>query len=467
MTLKATEITQFLLALTALLVMAHLCGHLFKKLRQPPVIGEIVGGLLLGPTVLGQLLPDVQQWIFDVDGASSHVLAAFYQLGLLLLVYLIGVELRGHRPDGDSRTHRTIVSITLLGLILPFAAGVSLFALVSLDDLAGPAGSSVTLSLVFGMAVAITSIPVISRIMLDLGIMKTRFARIVLSASVVEDLLLYIVLAAILGIAQAQQSQPQGLLGLLEIHSTGASVVYFTLVPAVFLAAFLWAGPRLFAHLSGNRLNVVETRSPVAFRIAFLFALCLTCVFLGIDAIFGALVAGLCAAGPAGHRAQAAHDGIRDISLAFFVPVYFAIVGLKLDLVRHFDPVFFAWFAATAVAVKWGSVWLGARLAGEDRTVAVNLAMAMNARGGPGIVLASTAFAAGIINESFFTSLVILSILTSQLAGIWLERAVRRRAFATELLTDAPTRPDPDPAAPTGARSTPWSAAPPEPRSTP
>ena len=107
------------------------------------------------------------------------------------------------------------------------------------------------------------------------------------------------------------------------------------------------------------------------------------------------------------------------------MPIYFAIVGLQLDLIQHFDLGFFAWFLVFACVVKSASVYLGARLAGESPRGSRNLAVATNARGGPGIVLASVTFAAGIISEEFYAALVMLAIVTSMLAGTWLGHIVR------------------------------------------
>ena len=115
-------------------------------------------------------------------------------------------------------------------------------------------------------------------------------------------------------------------------------------------------------------------------------------------------------------------NALSRISFGFFIPVYFALIGIQLDLIHYFDPVFFLGFLGFACIAKAASVYLGAWLSREDRFMCWSLAVAMNARGGPGIVLASTAFAAGIINETFFVSLVMLSVVTSLLAGSWLER---------------------------------------------
>ncbi|MEV5238668.1 cation:proton antiporter [Streptomyces cinnamoneus] len=433
MSLKTADATHVLLALVALLALAHLGGYVFKLLRQPQVIGEIAGGLVAGPTVFGQISPEAQHWLLPTTGVTASVLGAFYQIGLLLLVYLTGTELR-RRGSGPER--RTIGFIAVSGLALPFLFGLGVARMTDLDDLAGANGSSTSLALVFGMAIAVTSVPVISRIMLDLGILRTAFARIVLAVAVLEDVLLYVVLAIVLGVAQAHASDAYGLWALSGTDSVPLAVGYFTVVPLLFLGVFLHWGPRVYRRVAASPLNFLAVRSPVAFRLAFVFLSCTACSGLGIDPIFGALVAGMCSADAAARDAPAgagegSYDALRSVALGFFVPVYFAVVGVKLDLAHHFDPVFFLWFLLLACCAKALSVWLGARLAGEGNTAAVHLAVAMNARGGPGIVLASVAFGAHIINEDFFTSLVLLSIVTSQMAGVWLGRAVRKGELPT------------------------------------
>jgi Kef-type K+ transport system membrane component KefB len=452
--LKNAEVAHVLLALVVLLAAAHLGGYLFARMRQPQVIGEILAGLVLGPTVLGEIAPGAQKWLLPADGATGEVLGAFYEIGLLLLVYLTGAELRSRRRD---RGRRTIGFVAVSGLVLPFGFGLAIAHVAGTHGLIGPDGTPTTLALIFGMAVAVTSVPVISRILMDLGILRTLFARIVLAVAVVEDVLLYVILAIVLGIAQAHAGDAYGLWASLGVTSLAWAVVYFSAVPLVFLALLLWVGPRVFRGLAKFRGNVLEERSPLAFRLVVVFLLCVGCTGLGIDPIFGALVAGMCtsvptpaptptptpatltltlepasalasasasAAGRAGARAAESEETLRRVSMGLFVPVYFAIVGVKLDLVRHFDPLFFLWFFVLACLVKSLSVWLGARAAGESNRAATNLAVAMNARGGPGIVLASVAFGAHIISESFFTSLVLLSIVSSQIAGYWLGRVV-------------------------------------------
>ncbi|MZE81329.1 cation:proton antiporter [Streptomyces xinghaiensis] len=434
MSLATHEVAQTLIALILLLIVAHCVAYLFKAVRQPPVIGEILGGLLLGPTVLGNFSPELQRQLIPAEGPAASAIGAIYQLGLLLLIYLAGTELHGHVTSTE---RRTITAVSLSGLLIPFAAGLAIAASFDLGELTGPHGSDATLVLVFGMAIALTSIPVISRIMLDLGILGTRFARIVLTVAVLEDVLLYVVLAIVLGMAGAMSGDAYGLGMFFAGGPVVWSALYFTAAPIAFLLVHLRYGRTYFTAAARLRWNVLAHRSPTAYLMVFVFSLCLVCIGLGLDPIFGALTAGICDAGTA--RGEQARETLRKISLSFFIPVYFAVVGLQLDLIRHFDVLFFLWFLAVACAVKFSSVWLGARLAGQSRGSAANIAAAMNARGGPGIVLASVTFSAGIVSEGFFTSLVVLSIVTSQMAGMWLSRVVDR---GDPLLSEDPEDPD-------------------------
>jgi Kef-type K+ transport system membrane component KefB len=214
MNLATGDVARLLVALTVLLVAAHGIGAAFARLRQPRVIGEIVGGLLLGPTALGALAPSVHNWIFPADGPTATVLGAVYQLGLLLLLYCSGMEIRSWLTRREAQTGAFILAF---GTVLPFLAGLAALAVLDESQFFGPSGNAHSFLLVFAIAMAVTSIPVISRIMFDLGILGTPFSRIVLGVAVVEDIVLYVVLAVALGIAAQHGSAPYGLPGALDL----------------------------------------------------------------------------------------------------------------------------------------------------------------------------------------------------------------------------------------------------------
>jgi Kef-type K+ transport system membrane component KefB len=429
MSFTDVDLARLLIALAVLLLAAHGMGALFARFRQPPAIGEIVGGILLGPSALGAAFPAVQHWIFPAAGSSAAALGAIYQLGLLLLMFAAGAEMRRLIQRNAVRAVGLIASF---GLVLPFAAGLGLVAVLGVSNFIGTAGNKTALILVFGMAVAVTSIPVISRIMHDTGLLGTRFSRVVLSVAVIEDIVLYVILAVAIGLVQASGSKAFGVPAVLNIHTVAQSSIYHTVAAVLFLGVALTFGGRVYKTLIGLRANPLASRSPVAFQLLWMLALSAGALALGLVPLYGAFVAGITVAMANDGEIVQERNALARVSFGFFIPVYFAIIGLQLDLIHHFDVLFFVGFLAFACVAKATSVYLGARLSRESKFMSASLAIAMNARGGPGIVLASTAYAAGIINQTFFVSLVMLSIVTSLAAGSWLERVADRLTRAGE-----------------------------------
>ncbi len=420
--LGTADLAHTLIALAAILLCAHGMGSVFVRFRQPRAVGEILGGLLLGATVLGWVWPSAQGWVFPTDGAPPVVLGAVYQLGLLLLLFIAGSELRTVFHRGE---RRTVAAVFAAGMAIPFLAGLGISQVIDQQSLWGPNGNTTSFVLVFSIALAITSIPVISRIMHDLGILDTAFARVVLGVAVLEDLVLYVVLAIAIGYAGGTGSALFGLPSELGIRGgSNADLIYHVAATFAFLALFVMAGPPVYRWIGGLEMNVIQRAAPIAHQLTFMILSTAAALMLGLEAFFGAFVAGIVVAATEPEPSQATL-AIRSFSLAFFIPVYFAGIGLGLDLIHGFDVVFFVGFLMAACLIKAASVYIGARAAGEDNYSSVNLSIAMNARGGPGIVVASTAFAAGIIDSNFFAVLVLLAIITSLVAGAWLERVPR------------------------------------------
>ncbi|WP_053660903.1 cation:proton antiporter [Streptomyces sp. MMG1121] len=433
------DLFRSLAGIVTLLLAAHLTGRLFARFRQPPVIGEITGGLLFGPSLFGLLAPHAQEWLFPKTGPAASGLSLVYQLGTLLLMFLAGVQMRSVFSRRDSRT---VGIVAVVGMGVPFALGLALVSVVDVSGLEGTAGNRTALILILACAVAVTSIPVISRIMIDLGIIGTAFARVVLSVAVLEDIALNVVIAIALGIVHDGKHDAFGAGELLGIGSGGAGVVYHALVSVAFLGLAA-AGGVAWRRLGtrGRAPGAALRPTPVAVQLALVLAAAAVCLFLGVTPMYGAFAVGL-ATGWRGAGTTRDQDtqAVHVFAANFFIPVYFAVVGLKLDLVHSFDPVLTLLFLVFACAVKAGSVYAGARWARCTPVKSLNLAVAMNARGGPGIVLATLSYDAGIIDATLFTTLVLLAVLTSLMAGGWLERAIARG----QLERTEPLRPVPD-----------------------
>lgn len=409
-----SEFGNLSLQLLVLIGAAHLFGHLFTRLRQPRVVGEILAGVLLGPSLLGHLAPSIATRIFAQAAhgggpLDNGVLAFFYTLGLLLLMFSSGAETRGLFGREDCRE---ICWLSTVGTALPFVVTLLLAPMLPLKRVMGASQQRLPLILIISIAVAVTSIPVISRILHDLGLLQTRFARLVLGVAVIEDIALW----AILAIATALATSGAVPSRKVALH-VGVTIAY--------MAAGLFVLPAVLKRMSSMAWNPLATASPIAYVVLVLLAYSAVAAWLEVSLVFAAFLAGFGIASELPHLRAAVETTTR-FSFAVFIPLYFAVVGLRLDLSKTFSPALLLGFLALACALKLLAAGMGARLAGFDWMGCLNLAVVTNARGGPGIVLASVAFDAGIINAAFYTTLVLVAVLTSQAAGAWLEYVLRR-----------------------------------------
>jgi Kef-type K+ transport system membrane component KefB len=408
------EIGSLTLVLLLILGFAHLLGWLFVKLRQPRVIGEILAGVVLGPSLLGHFFPGVFAAIFQTGtplGAKYTVVTGFiYQLGLLLLMFLSGAETRQLFSRDERRQVGWLVGI---GTGTPFLIALAVAPLLALDRLSGPNGNRGSLVIILAIAVAVTSIPVISRIFADLNILRTRFARLVLGVAVLEDIALWLALAIATALAGKAALDAR----LMTVHLV-KTIAFFVLG--------LTLVPRAVKRLNKSRFNVLARTSPVAYVVGVLLAYCAVAGALEVSLVFAAFLAGFAVVHKKRRLFADALEAIGKFSFAVFIPIYFALVGWRLDLSKSFAFGLLALFLVGSCVLKLISVTMGARAAGFRGLDVFNLAMATNARGGPGIVLASVAYDAGIINAAFYTTLVLAAVLTSQVAGAWLEYVLRK-----------------------------------------
>jgi Kef-type K+ transport system membrane component KefB len=403
-----SDLTSILFILLLLVGLAQLLGYLFVKLRQPKVVGEILAGVVLGPALVGRL--PLASGLMEATKQHANILNFVYWLGLLLLMFLSGAETR----QLFSREERREVGwLAIVGTGIPFILGLTLGPWLVGPALAGPNGNRVSLIIILAVGVAVTSVPVVSKIFADLKILHTRFARLVLGVAVLEDIVLWLALAVATAMAGKAVLNPR-------------QMSYHLIATIGFFGLGLTIVPRIVKRINKSRFNVIAKHSPVAYAIAVLLGYCVVAGALNVSLVFAAFLAGFAVVHKKRRLFAEALDVIAKISFAFFIPVYFALVGLKLDLVHGFSLWMVAAFIAGSCIVKILSVSLAGRFAGFRGLDLINLAITTNARGGPGIVLASVAFDAGIISPKFYTTLVLTAVLTSQMAGAWLDYVLRR-----------------------------------------
>ena len=402
------DLTSVLLMLLLLVGLAQLLGYLFLKLRQPKVVGEIMAGVVLGPALLGG--SSYASSLLQTAGHQGNILDFVYWLGLLLLMFLSGAETQ----QLFSREERREVGwLAIVGTGVPFVLGLVLGPWLAHPALAGPNGNRVSLIIILAVGVAVTSVPVVSKIFADLKILHTRFARLVLGVAVLEDIVLWLALAVATAMAGKTPLSPREVSYHL-ISTMGYFLLGLTIVP------------RLIKRINKARFNFLARNSPVGYAIAVLLAYCVVAGALHVSLVFAAFLAGFAVVHKKRRLFADALGAIGKVSFAFFIPAYFAIVGLKLDLIRGLSLWMAAAFIVGSCAVKILSVGMAGRIAGFCGLDLINLAITTNARGGPGIVLASVAFEAGIISPKFYTTLILTAVFTSQVAGGWLEYVLRK-----------------------------------------
>lgn len=407
--ISTQESTRLLLAVLLLLFSAQLFGYVFERLRMPKVIGEITGGLVLGPSLLGHVSPAAYDFVFKAYAFEGQALSVFYWFGLILLMFVSGLEQERWESTLDKKL---IISLIVASTAVPILLGYITSGIVNIQALMGVKQSIPAVRMIFAISMAITSIPVISKIFMDIGIMHTRFAKTILSIAVTHDVLLWIGVAAATSMVSTKAAGE----GLWQQagHEILAVVLFFA-VSIVIL-------PKLTRKISETRMRSLARYSAVGAALLFCLLFVLAANLLGISAMFGALLAGLVLGISFSGRTEKIKENIKTFSMAFFVPVYFAMVGVQINLLKDFSLYYFAMMMVLSFVFQAAAVFPAALLLKKDRKLAGNIVISLTAKGGPGIVLATVTYEAGIINERFFTTLILAALATSLIAGWVLRR---------------------------------------------
>lgn len=423
--MSSPELGSFLLAFGILLAAVHLFGSLFERLRQPKLVGEIMAGILLGPYILGRFAPQLFQSLFGSaagpggEVAKTHtVFGALYWTGLLLLMFLSGTEMKRLFSKGMRCETTWLVSV---GTLLPFVLVLLVGSWLPVSYIMQPEANRTAALLVLAVAVAVTSIPVISRIFHDLGILHTRFATLILGVAALDDVILWGVLA----VATAIAASPGAVSG-----SVLTSIVQDVLTTVGFMAFGFMLAPALLRRLNRAKLNVLARSSPMAYALLVLLGYTSVATWLKVDLVFAAFLAGygLMSGGCASVEEMFGEPlaSVKKVAFTVFIPVYFALIGQKLVFGGEFSLTMLLVFLVASSLFRLAFAGAASWLAGFRGLDPVNIATSLNARGGPGIVLASVAYEANIINAAFYTALVLTALFTSQIAGAWLMFLLRK-----------------------------------------
>lgn len=405
--LSENEIIMTMTAIALLLLFAFLMGTLMEQIKAPRVVGEITGGILLGSTFLYRLCPNQIGSIFMAYDMEGKVLNIFYQLGLIFLMLLSGYNTK---LEMDRKNTKTIACVFAGATILPMLGAIPFIGAFQAAFI-GNAGNEISFGLVFTIGVAITSIPVISKIFFDMGIMNTHFSNIVLTVSTIQDLCLWILLNAATRIAETGEVRIPDLLVVV-----GVTVGLFAVAKLV------------SDNMQARNIKMGAVTFYTVSCVLLLFV-CAGLYKVGINIMYAAFLVGYLVksfVGDAeGSDAKIRMEALGDFSFSFFVPVYFALVGIQLDLIHDFSVFKFSVFFILAFGLEAVGTLILLQFTDLNQKTKLNFAITMNARGGPGIVLATVAYSYGIINVEFFTVLILTTMLSSLIAGYWLRKQQR------------------------------------------
>lgn len=407
----ATELMLYftLLQLAVIILVARLAGALASRCGQAPVVGEIVAGILLGPSLFGLIAPGVFEYVFR--SAPPQPMVMLSQIGLIFLMFQIGLEFDfSHLKAAGNR--RSVLLISVAGLALPFALGFAFGDFTA--GLLSPGIDGAATALFVGTAFSITALPILGRIMIDFSMTRTRLGVIAISAAAINDVAGWLMLMVVSALAVAHFSPADfGLrLGLL----------------AVYVAVFWW-GVRPAMKWAIRRSALAQNRfSPNLFGliIVAIFVSAMCTFKLGIFAIFGGFMMGvLLHDEPA--VVQAWRDKAGSFVTIFFLPVFFTFTGLRTNIGALDTAELWGWCALLvflATLGKWGGCYAAARMAGMDHPAARVIGVMMNTRALMELIIINVGFDLGVISQNMFTMLVLMAIfstvITTPLLRRWL-----------------------------------------------
>lgn len=394
---------RFFLAVVVILLVCRGVSWLMGRVGQPPVVGEMVAGVLLGPSLLGLLLPGVQESLFPAD--LRPVLFVVGQIGLVLLMFHAGFAFSTHSSGGLART---AAAVSLAGVTAPLVLGVGL-VLVAADHVPlAPPGVPVGVVAAFvGVALAITAFPMLARIITERGQAGTRHGSIALASGAVDDVVAWVLLAVVLAVATGSPGP--------ALVTVGGAAVFVALVWFV-------ARPGMSRLMSTTR---VDDPARLLGTVAILFAAAWFTDEIGLYAVFGAFALGLAVPRvPAAERVVGALTPVT----AVLVPLFFTYSGLNTQFGLFTEPTVLLFALAcvvVAIVGKFGACWVAARRRGETQGVALRVASLMNARGLMQLIALNIGLEAGLVGPALFTVLVLVALVTTIMTSpllTWVER---------------------------------------------
>ena len=390
----------FVVQLVVLMLVGRLLGEALLRLRQPAVMGQLMAGLVLGPSLLGALFPDLQHALFPAAKEQKAMLDGMAQFGVLLILLMTGMETDLKLVKASSRAS---ISASVFGIIIPFACGFALGEFLPDAMIPDPSKRLIT-SLFLGTALSIASVKIVATVVREMNFLRRTVGQVILGSAIVDDTIGWIIIAMIFGLA-------------LQGHVDPLSVAKSVLGTLAFMVFSLTIGRR-WVSLAIRWVNdtFVSEYAVITAILVIMGLMALTTHMIGVHAVLGAFVAGILV-GESPILTRHIDEQLRGLILAFFMPVFFGTAGLSADLVVVFkDPhllLLTLGLIAIATIGKFTGAFLGGELGGLSRRESLALATGMNARGSTEVIVATIGLSMGALSQDLFTMIVTMAIVTT------------------------------------------------------
>jgi Kef-type K+ transport system membrane component KefB/nucleotide-binding universal stress UspA family protein len=389
----------FIVQIVLLLLVGRLLGEAMQRIGQPAVIGQLIAGILLGPSVFGALWPQAQHAIFPPTGEQKSMIDAVSQLGILMLLLLTGMEtdLRLVRKVGKAAG-----SVSIAGVALPFACGFALGELLPADLLPHPDRRLIA-SLFLGTALSISSVKIVALIVREMNFLRRNVGQVIVASAIIEDSIGWIIIAVTFGLASH---------GTIDVATLARSV----LGTALFLLVSLTIGRRIVFTLIRWANDTFVSEVPVITTILVIMgAMALTTHVIGVHTVLGAFVAGILV-GESPILTRHIDAQLRGLITALFAPVFFGLAGVGTDFSVFKDPSLL-WLALIVIAIasvgKFAGAFIGGRIGGLTLRESLALGCGMNARGSTEVIIATIGLSTGVLSESLYTVIVAMAVVTT------------------------------------------------------
>src|SRR5215813_10196753 len=408
----------FFCEIIVLLVCGRLLGEAMQRIGQPAVMGQLIAGILLGPSVLGALWPELQHALFPASADQKAMIDAVAQLGILLLLLLTGMETD---LSVVRRSRRAAFSISICGIVLPFACGFALGELLPDAMLPNPEKRLIT-TLFLGIALSISSVKIVAMVVREVGFLRRTIGQVIVAAAIIDDTIGWIIMSVILGLA---------LHGRVDLPALAQSLIG----TAIFLVLSFTIGRRLVFRVIRWANDRFISEVPVITAILVVTGLmALTTDAIGVHTVLGTFVAGILV-GQSPILTRHIDAQLRGLIVALFMPVFFGLAGLTTNLAVLADTnLLLLTFGLIVIASlgKFSGAFLGGRLGGMNWRESLALGCGMNARGSTEVIIATIGLSMGVLNQDLFTTIVAMAVVTTMSMPPMLRWALARLPMSPE-----------------------------------